>query len=423
VSWASSAAAVFISVAACHGGGEAAANARHDAREEKGAPSDGAPSRASSGGPAIALTPPPTTAPAIALGNLDVQIRAREAMVARNEDSVEATGQLVDLLLARGEFLGRIADYERADALAAGMAERHAESGAARLNHARTLATFHRFALALDEAAAAERENVSQLAALHVRATIYMAQGRFDEADALGLWREPSGLDGSELASAAVLAGERGHDAEAERLFERSRTAFRDVSPFPVAWADFQRGSLLERRGDRARAKLYFAEAHAVLPAFAHAAAHLAGLETAEDARRLLEPLLRQSDDPEVTAAYADAIRRLGQAAATETLVDEARRRYEELVAKHPEAFADHAAQFYLGLGRDAGRALTLAKVNAENRRTEAAIDLLLVAAEAAGARDAACAAANRGAEIEYVSPGFRVTLDAMRTGCGAGVR
>jgi tetratricopeptide (TPR) repeat protein len=370
------------------------------------------------------LVTPSTTAPEIALSNLNVEIRSREAMLGRNAGDVDAAGQLVELLLARGQYDGRIADYERADALAASMVKSHPESGATHLSHAGTLATFHRFADALDEIGVAEREGAPHQAVLHSRATIYMAQGRFDEAEALGLWRDPSVLDASELATAAVLAGERGHDAESEKLFEKGRTAFPDVSPFPVAWVDFQRGSWLERRGDRARAKMYFAEAHAVLPTFAHAAAHLAGLETADDGRKLLEPLLGKSDDPEIEVAYADALRRSGPADAADAakaLVDAARVRYEDLVSKHPEAFADHAAQFYLGLGHDPARALTLARLNVDNRRTEPSIDLLIVAAQAAGARDEACVAATLGGTLKYASPSFRATVALVRAGCADG--
>src|SRR5262249_2210251 len=133
-----------------------------------------------------------------------------------------------------------------------------------------------------------------------------------------------------------ALAGERGMAEESEKLFEAARAKYRDVSPFPIAWMDFQRGSVLERHGDRARAKLYFAEAHAILPGFAHPAVHLAGLESPSAALPILEPLVGKTDDPQVDAAYADALRRVGRADDAKAPVARAKARYEQLVKAHP---------------------------------------------------------------------------------------
>ena len=50
--------------------------------------------------------------------------------------------------------------------------------------------------------------------------------------------------------------------------------------------------------------------------------------------------------------------------------------RYDELVARHPEAFADHAAEFWLDTGTDPHRALSLARRNLEVHQTPRAHDL-----------------------------------------------
>ena len=171
-----------------------------------------------------------------------------------------------------------------------------------------------------------------------------MAQGRFDEADALGVLREPAAgapVDAMELATAAVLAGERAMDGDAERLFDRAGTAYRDVSPFPVAWVNYQHGWLLERRGNLAGAKALYSIALSVLSSFAHACVHLAALETPERARALLQPLVATADDPGVSAAYADALRRLGHPDEAAPYVRAARTGYDNLVARHPDAYAD----------------------------------------------------------------------------------
>ncbi len=345
-----------------------------------------------------------------------------EKVSASASSVVEGQDVVFMLLLARGQYTGSIGDYEAAESAAKAIVLKHPESGDAHLALASTLGTFHLFAGELAELDVAENRGAQASAVAHARAAVFMGQGRFDDAQALDLWRDPAGLEATELASAAVLEGERGLDADSERLFEQARSAYRDVSPFPVAWVDFQRGSLLERKGDRDRAKRYFAEAHEVLPTFTHAAVHLAGLETPGDALTLLEPLLGQGDDPEVPAAYGDALRRLGRAEDAKPFVDKARARYGELVTAHPEGFADHAASFYLGLGGDPARALALAKLNARNRQTEAALDLVITAALAAGAHDDACSAIAAASALHYVSPAFRTTLDALRGSCPGAV-
>ena len=68
-----------------------------------------------------------------------------------------------------------------------------------------------------------------------------------------------------------------------------------------------------------------------------------------------------------------------------------ARSGFESLMAKHPLAFADHGAEFYLGSGGDPARAFELAQLNLANRPTLRAFEQACAAAEAAG--DAAAVA------------------------------
>jgi hypothetical protein len=54
-----------------------------------------------------------------------------------------------------------------------------------------------------------------------------------------------------------------------------------------------------------------------------------------------------------------------------------------KLLAKHPEAFADHAAEFWLAAGADPDKGLRLAKMNLEIRNTPRARRLLALAVAA----------------------------------------
>ena len=51
--------------------------------------------------------------------------------------------------------------------------------------------------------------------------------------------------------------------------------------------------------------------------------------------------------------------------------------RYDDLIESHPEAFADHAAEFWLAAGADPDKALRLARMNLDVRDTPRARSLL----------------------------------------------
>ena len=61
----------------------------------------------------------------------------------------------------------------------------------------------------------------------------------------------------------------------------------------------------------------------------------------------------------------------------TRGLRDQAAARYDELVARHLDAFADHAAEFWIEVGGNPDRARWLASRNLEVRQTPRAHELL----------------------------------------------
>ena len=204
------------------------------------------------------------------------------------------------------------------------------------------------------------------------------------------------------------IAGEMGDLANATRLVDLARTKYVDVSPFPLAWMDAQEGALFERHGKRERAKAHYARAVSLLPLYARAASHLAALSRPADAVALLEPIAASSDDPEVLAQLSDALRRSGRADDADKRRTAAIARYDELLARYPAAFADHAASMWLGIGRDPARALPLARANLAVRRTSDAYELVLTAALAAKQEDGICAVAREAAALKYATDGLR---------------
>ncbi len=332
--------------------------------------------------PAVVSSPvPATTDPAIAVGNLIQGIASVEELVAAGTASVGEISGLIDQVSMRGQFLGRIADYEKADALAERLVAQHPKDAAAWLARARTRSTFHRFDDALSDAARAEQCGADRSAVAGVRAGVAQARGRY--AEALATRRAAAeGRPGIlTIGNLATFRGEEGDAVEAARLFAQARTVYRDVSPFPLAWLDFQEGRQLMQRGRMAEARDHFQAAHDRLPQYAAATGHLGETEAAlghkDVAIALLTEAASESDDPDPAGHLARVLAEVGRKAESDAWKAKAAARFEELLAAHPDAFADHAAEFWLNPGGDAQRALALARHNYTLRPTQAACDLL----------------------------------------------
>ncbi len=363
---------------------------------------------------------PRTTDGAIALGNLQGQI---DVLQRKHALTVAERAALAELLSARGQYTGRIADRERALELTEALAREQPDDAVALLARARGRAAFHRFAEALSDLDAAAVHGGSPMAIDGIRAGILQALGRYDEALAIRREKAARYPTADTLGALATLQAERGETDAAARLFVESRRAYRDVSPFPLAWSLFDEGLMAMRHGNLARARELFLDAHRRLPSFAAARCHLAEVEAAlgnaADAVTLLEPLARTADDPDPAAQLARIYSQMGRTGPAAQWRAVAARRYEELLARYPEAYADHGAEFFLGTGGHAKRALALAQQNLTLRQTPRAYELVLAAAFASGDTAAACAVQAEAAAAQDHSPALSELLQRARVHCG----
>src|SRR5262249_38273982 len=135
------------------------------------------------------------------------------------------------------------------------------------------------------------------------------------------------------LALEAALLGQLGRTEEAKALFLRATADHRSVSVFPVVWFFLQEGLFWERVGEIARARSYYQAAHDRLPAYGHAASHLAQLVAPSYGVELLTPIVAASDDPELELVLAGRLRAAGRAAEADAHLVHVRARYAELVA------------------------------------------------------------------------------------------
>jgi tetratricopeptide (TPR) repeat protein len=331
----------------------------------------------------------PLTDGTIALLNLGAQIDAVEPAVRLGHATVETRAGLVELISLRGLFIGRIADYVRAEEIAEQLVRDAPDDARAFLTRSRTRATFHKFGDALADIDHAERLSLDAKTANGERAAIYQAVGRYDEALALREKALERRTSFENVAALVSLHVERGETHAAEERSAESRGRYRGVSPFPLALLDFQLGHMWMNEGRLIDARRSFEAALRRVPAYSSAQGHLAEVEAelgeTDSAIVRLYPLALSSDDPDYAGQLARILAETGQDIESRHWRGLAAAHFDELVAARPEAFADHAAEFWLGAGADPDKALRLAKMNVAVRNTPRARALLAQAVAASG--------------------------------------
>ena len=323
---------------------------------------------------------PSATAGEIAAINLESARRgawARFAQDARLPGIVEA---VVDHERLAAQFLGDLDALDRLDALASQFA-RVDDSSRATLVQAEVASTAHRFGDARDHLAAAVRMGAPREAIERHRLAIDQACGV--DLDAVLAARRGIATASHRLEDlvplGAVLA-DLDLVAEADAVYRQAFDSYDDVSPFPLAWVCFQLGLLWGELVPVPKpdlAALWYRRAIAYVPGYVKARVHLAEIYASQDqpgdGEMLLRPVL-SSPDPEVRWRLADVLIAQERFEEAETQLDAARVGFDQLLARHRLAFADHAAEFYAGSGDDCRRALELARANVANRPTRRAV-------------------------------------------------
>lgn len=190
---------------------------------------------------------------------------------------------------------------------------------------------------------------------------------------------------------AATLA-QLGRFDEALALLPKATTNVTYNTPVFINWLLFQWGRVYEQKGELAMARDFYLEAHARLPGSVETIEHLAlALSATGDATRaksIIAKAVKENPHPSLLAIAGDP------RAATE---------WDRYVAALPEAFADHAARYYLATKPK--RALELARIDFANRPKRYSSRALVVEA-ALAAGEPAC---------DIVEPLVRAPLKAHR--------
>jgi len=296
--------------------------------------------------------------------------------------------RLLAHLMERAWIRGHLEDYQRALDISAALVEHEPDNADAWLARVQALSHVHEFQNA--------RKALQRVAALQPTAItepdLAIAEGMGERERALAGRQELAKLlpNPQNLTLLAADLAALGRFDEAIALIPRAAAAIRHNPPQLIAWLLFQWGRIYEQKGELAAARAFYTEAHARLPGYVEATSHLAQTMKATGdsagARSLVEAALVDNRHPELLALAAE----LGHP----ELAAEAQREWERYVAALPLAFSDHVARFYLGVGRDAPRAFSLARINHANRDTHEARALYVETALAANDPMAACVVA-----------------------------
>jgi len=359
-----------------------------------------------------------TTHPDIALRNLDHQIEQVRRVVGARPNDADAVGKLIDHLLNRVQFRGSYSDFDEALAITEQLLQTLPDDPEAGLARARILERLHRFDEAndlLDDVQARidpsppSRESRSWLQSIEqARIRITLARGRPEAVIDTLRRRASEGPGFGTLTQLAFALEALGHIDEAERSYLAALEFWDQITPFPIAWMAFQRGELHVGHDD-ARAAVHYQRALDYLPAYIAPRVHLAELRAdsgdLDGAITLLTAIAGSSEDPEVDSRLAECLMAAG------------RREAATPAQRHPLAFLDHIAEFWLGAGDDPEQAWIHAQRHLANGASDRALGLAIDAA-AAARRPERCALLEQAAPRRGRNSGLDEQLDRHSHDC-----
>lgn len=374
-----------------------------------------------------------TTSGALAVRNLDSSVAALLKAGAATTKGQALLPKLISTRLLRAQFIGTAGDLLAADKETAAAVTARPQAPAMWLLRAKVQSALHRWKAALTSVEKARTLGADDQAIQAQRTSYRAAMGdsaalseQLVAAEAAVAKRESY----ANLAALGTALAQLGKFDAADAAYVSAQDAYRDISPFPRAWIDFQRGVMwAERAGQSDRALALYEAAVTRLPQYHTAVIHLSELlvesKQAKRAIALLKPIVARAEaskfaaDPEATGTLGELLAMTPASRAEgERLLKSATAMYEGLLTSLPEAFSDHGAEFFMANG-DLKRATALADANLKVRTTARAYDLAIRVHLAAKDSKTACGLAQRAQSWSSTHPVLGETLaDTHKAGC-----
>ncbi len=365
-------------------------------------PRENRSSRAPSASAAVAIAartgqrPIVTTDGNLAMRNLEGELVDARQRVSRAPTDVAACLQLSGVTYLRARVTGEIDELASAVDKSAECARIAPNSPDAWVTKAGQEQTLHRFVRAEADLARARSLGADPARVASLQRELDWNAGKWADAAVSIRAAAASAPTTSNLTRAARLEHDLGHHDAADALYLRALSLVDDTGPIPVAMMEVQRGINLSDGGRVEEAIEVFQSAAKRLPKYTAAKEHFAEAASRvgriDDAITVYEGIVASSTDPEFMGQLASLYRSKGKIALADALRAKATHRYQELLAKYPEAMAWHAAEYFAEEGNDPARARALLQANAKLRPNPESLEALAkherLAGEVARAED-----------------------------------
>lgn len=322
------------------------------------------------GTPAPPVASPPPGVPAAGasyaslLDELDQRIAAFQKRVKGRPDDWLTRMHLGSALLERAGLTNRVDDFEQVQAVLDDAFAIAPTGSGPLLLAARFHFSIHRLDVAEKYLDMIDRRAVpradDQAVAQVLRAEIAVQRGQYEAAFA-------ALTAASADVELALYHAKTGKPAEAEALLERALESTTLKDPRRRAWMRLQLGIIAMERGELRVALEHFQGADAELAGWWLVQEHIAEVHNRRadhvKAIEIYEELVRTADLPQHMDALAALYRHTGEPQKAEALIARAAARWEQQLARFPEAAMGHALQHHLEFGAPE-RALELALAN-----------------------------------------------------------
>jgi tetratricopeptide (TPR) repeat protein len=363
--------------------------------------------------------PGATTSPTIARKNFEAQLVEAARLLEARPDDLMVLSAALSAEHDRVTFFGQMGGIDRVLELTDRAVKAHPKDPKAHVLRSSARSAIHDFKGALAALDDASKLGADPQEVASKRAVIAMALGDYDAAEPVLAADAKRFPNLGSLGLHATCLGHMGRTEASEQAFRAAEASYRDVSPFAIAWLYFNRAEMWDRAGNPDRARAIYRMAVERLPFFARGAIHLSELLPPAEAKPYLDAVATSADDPEVASALFHVTEGLNPGSG-QAHRERAATRYAELMSKYPLAFADHAAEFHLGVTKDAAKALEATTLNLGNRKTATSYVLHLEALAAAGKSKEACATAEDAARLKYPTAELRERVAEASKGCRA---
>lgn len=306
---------------------------------------------------------------------LDKERAGLQKLAAKVPESSQHPERIAGSFMQRARLTGSYDDYAQAEAALA-RAHSLTPTGSTFMSRAKLHYTLHRLPAARVDFEEAKRKTLPTAAAT---AGIEAFEGNFalqagDDRNAKKHFAASlrAKRTTANLASAAVFEWKTGNFEKAEELFREAAKNYHAKRMEPRAWIHLNLGLLDLDRGRYDDALAHYRDAESFLKGYWLIDEHIAEILTlqgkTEEAKTLYLDIIERTNNPEFMDAMAGIAFEAGDEAKGKEWVAKARKRYEEQMAKYPEAAYGHALGHYLEFGDDPAFVLELAQKNYELR-------------------------------------------------------